>query len=210
MELGFWKIIFRILLAAFIGALAGLLFRSVLPAAGANGIAIGVAIIELVGGLATARNSAGVGIRFMLWLGEIVLAWPCAAWLLVMASWWAPAWLGLTDRGFRIGLAAAIACAIGMFAARHGYGRESARLVAIIVAVAIPAYAILAAVVSGDGLAVIAGCIAAAVAPATAGVAHVWPDGHYERLRTAGAICLIAMIAVIARLVVVAGFARMG
>lgn len=191
MELGFLKLIFRILLALLIGVLAGLLFRAVLPAPAANAVAVGVAVIELVGSLATAKSGGGHGIRFVLWLGEVILAWPIAAWVL--------AWAGLHDRGVRVGLAAAIACAVGMLAARHGYGRENARLVAIIVAVAIPAYAILAAVASDDGRAVIAGCLAAAVAPTTAAIAHVWPDAHYDRLMAASVVCLIAAGVVLAR-----------
>lgn len=191
MKMAFWKIVFRVLVALIIGAMAGLLFQAVLPKEEARLLGIGVTIAELVGSLATAQHGAGHGLRMMMRMGEVLLAWPLAAWVLM--------WAGVDHPGVRIGVAAAIASAVGMGAARHGNGRESARLVAVIIAVAIPCYVVLSAVASGDARSLIAACLACAVAPMTASVAHVWPDARRGQFVAASVVCAASSLAVFVR-----------
>lgn len=186
----FWKIAFRVLLAMIVGALAGALFKSVLPAALAYVVAIVVTVAELVASLASGQRGAGGSVRLMMRMGAVLLSWPITAWLLAFA---------FEDRGVRIGLAAAVASAIGMGAAKNGYGQDTARLFTVLVATAIPVYAALAAVLSGNGPAMIAACGATAVAPLTAAVANVWPATHHARLMTASAVCVAAGFAVFLR-----------
>ena len=183
-----WKLLFRVLLAAIIGSVAALLFRSVLPAAEAQVLGIVIGIVELAGSLVTSQHGAGAGIRVMLRSGEVLLSWPLAAWALMAA--------GLTDPGVRLGLAAAVASAVGMGAARFGYGKDSARLVAVIIAVSIPIYALVSAILGGEPKAMIAACVAASIAPITASVAHVWPDAHASRFVTASVLCGLGAAAV--------------
>lgn len=81
-------------------------------------------------------------------------------------------------------------------AARFGYGRDNARLVAVLIAVSIPVYALISAILSGEPKGMIAACLAAAVAPITASVAHVWPSSHASRFVTASVLCGGAAMAV--------------
>jgi hypothetical protein len=125
--------------------------------------------------------------RVLLKTGAAFLAWPGLAWGLLA--------LGLADRGVRIALAAAAASALGIFAAGHGQGREHARLAATLVAVAIPVYALAAALVGDTRLAAAAGCLAVAVAFVTAKVALVWPDRLEETMVGGAAIAICAGVA---------------
>lgn len=188
MGMTIWKIFFRLLLAVVIGAIASLLFQSVLPAKEAQALGLLIGAVELVGSLFTSQSGAGGGVRIMLRMGEVLLSWPVAAWALMAA--------GLHDPGIRLGLAAGIASAVGMGAARFGYGKDTARLVAVLVACAIPIYALVSALLSGDAKAMIAACLAAAVAPITASVAHVWPDTHSVRFVSASVLCVAGGMAV--------------
>lgn len=189
MGMTIWKILFRIALAAVIGAIASLLFQSVLPVAEAQVLGLVIGAVELAGSLFTSQSGAGGGIRVMMRMGEVLLSWPAAAWGLML--------LGMGDPGIRLGLAAGIASAVGMGAARFGYGKDSARLIAVLIAVAIPVYALVSAILGGDPKALIAGCIAAAVAPVTASVAHVWPSSHASRFVAASVLCAAAGVAVL-------------
>ncbi|HEU0276248.1 MAG TPA: hypothetical protein VFQ95_00275 [Rhodanobacteraceae bacterium] len=110
-----------------------------------------------------------------------------AAWALVV--------VGVPDRGVRIGLAAAVAAAVGMLASRHGSGRDSARLVTLIFAMLIPLYAALRAVFAGGAGAMAVACLAVAVAALTASLGNVWPDGYERKFTAAAGIALCAAAA---------------
>lgn len=181
---GIFRLALKLGVAVLVGWLAVLLFGQVLPRRVALGVGIVLGLLELAG--AASGGNRGP-LRLTLKLGEVVLTWPLAA--------LAFQFIGVTDRGTRIGLAAAIAAGVGMAASRHGSGRESARLLTLMLAMAVPVYAVARAVVAGQRLGMVAACLAAAVAPVTAGVANVWPDGHHSRLLAAAFIALAAAVA---------------
>lgn len=187
----FWRVLFRVLLAALIASLAAALFREVLPYTASYVLGGAVFIAELASGLATGRHAAGGGVRVVLALGEVLLAWPLAALVLNYLH-------VLPVRPERVAFAAMVACAVGALAARHGSGRDSKRLLAVAVACAIPVYALGAALLSGDRWAAAIGCMACAVAPLTASIAHVWPDAHHARLQDAFVVCGAAGFATLA------------
>lgn len=196
----FWKLVGRIILALVIGALAAALFHSVLPSGWAELIGLCIAVAEFAAGLFTSQHTAGGGIRTMLRMGEVTLSWPIAAWIVYGIERYALN-INSPDRGVQIGLGAACAALVGMAASRHGYGHESARLVSVLIACVIPAGVMLFAIAGSDHLGVLAAIVACAIAPVTAGVAHVWPDGHHLRLQYASMLCVAAGAAVMARLI---------
>ncbi|HEX7325346.1 MAG TPA: hypothetical protein VF292_08350 [Rhodanobacteraceae bacterium] len=145
-------------LVALAGALAAyILFKSVLPAPAVEAVSIVIFVAGLIGFIVTAKSGAGHGFRLLLRLGWVVLVWPLFAWALQYA--------GLHDRGVRIGLAAAAAAGVGLWLGQtKGSKEDTQRLMAVMAAVAIPAYAMIHALVSGDGSSLIAACVAVAVA----------------------------------------------
>lgn len=180
----------RVLIAVVVGVIAMYLFRSVLSARGAEAVGIIVAVAELGGSLLTSKSGAGHGFRFLVRLGEVVLSWPVAAYVLQ--------YVGVGDRDMRIGFAAAVSAAIGMLAQRHGSGRETRRLVTVACACAIPAYAMIHSILSGDAYAVIASCVAVAIALCTVRVAVPGlPPKHRDALvACAGAVLCAGVLAV--------------
>lgn len=159
-------------------AVAGWLLLQVLPVPAAWALAAVLAGIELVGG----RGSSGAGLRAVARLDATLLAWPAAALLLTYA--------GVADRDARIALAAAVAAAAGVAAARHGSGADSNRLWSVVAAVAIPAYAMLHTISLPvlDPLALTGSCLAAAVAVLVARSAIVWPPHQRAALAVGAAV----------------------
>lgn len=184
----FLKILFRLLIAIVVALIAMYLFRAVLPARVAYAVGIITGVAELAGSLMTSKSGAGHGFRLLLLLGEVVLAWPIAALALQYA--------GLDDRPVRIGFAAAVSAAVGLLGQRHGSGRDTKRLLTVIAATAIPAYSMLVALRSGDAFALIASCVAVAVALFTVRATQVLPAGHKDA--TVAAVCVVAAAAALA------------
>ena len=188
------SILIRLVIAVAIAAFADKYFAAVLPNIAAIAIAIGVALAELVGPAFAGKNGSGGGLRVLARCGAALVVWPGIAWLLELA--------GLADRDSRIAIAAACACGVGVLAAGHGQGRDNARLVTVIIAAAIPAYALLVAINGGSMLSVALGCLAVAVAPLTAQAAHVWPDAHKSKMMMASAVAVAAAVVAAARIFV--------
>jgi len=186
------RILLRLFFASLIFTLSWALFREVLPVTAACAVAIVLALAE-VAAPAIARSGAGNvggGLRLFVRLGATLIAWPIAAWTLEMA--------GLANRPTRISIAAAIASAVGVMAAGHGSGKDTVRLWAVVAAAAVPAYALMQALVSSpvDPLAVACGCGAVAVALLVARQAIIWPIEHERTLAfAAGAVTLAGVLA---------------
>jgi len=181
-----FKFVLRLIVAIVIAFVGYIYFGAVLPDKAAATVALSLALIELLAPMLS-KGGGGASLRVLVKTGAAFLAWPGIAWALLA--------LGLTDRGARIALAAAAASALGIFAAGHGQGREHARLAATLVAVAIPVYALAAALVQDTRLAAAAGCLAVAVAFVTAKVALVWPDRLEESMAGGAALAVCAGIA---------------
>jgi hypothetical protein len=191
MKDSFFGFVLRLLIAAVIATLGFLYFGAVLPQAAAAALAMVLAAVELLGPMFS-KGAGGASLRVLVRAGAALLVWPGLAWALLA--------LGLQDRGARIALAAAAASALGILAAGHGQGREHARLVTTLVSIAIPVYALAAALVQDTRIAVAMGCAAVAVAFVTAKLALVWPD-HLEDSMVAGAvIAIVAGFATVAPL----------
>ncbi|MHB1537484.1 MAG: hypothetical protein ACYCYN_03095 [Solirubrobacteraceae bacterium] len=169
----------RLFFAFLTFAVAGWLLLQVLPVPAAWALAGVLAAIELVGG----RGSSGAGLRAVLRLDATLLAWPLAALLLTYAD--------VADRDARIALAAAVAAAAGVAAARHGSGADSNRLWSVVAAVCIPLYAMLRTISLPvlDPLALAGSCLAAAVAVLVARSAIVWPPLQRAALLAGAAAC---------------------
>lgn len=183
------RILFRLLFASLTFALGWALFRHVLPEPAASAVAIVLALAELFAPVVirTGTNSGmGGGVRLFMRLGATLITWPLAAWGLSAA--------GLADRPARIGIAAAIASAVGVMAAGHGSGRDSVRLWSVAAAAAVPVYALAHALVAVpvDPLAVACGCGAVVVALLVARHANGWPIHHERVLALAAGAALLA------------------
>ena len=161
--------ILNFILAAVIGLVAAWLFVQVLPVPAAVTLAILIAFIELIGSL---KNGAGAGLRAVLTLDLVLLAWPLTAWVLLYA--------GVADRPTRVALAAAVAAAAGLAATRHGSGMDSRRLWSLVAALAIPTYAMAHTIILPiiDPPAMASACLAAGVAILVARAGNVWPKEH--------------------------------
>lgn len=183
--LDLFKFLLRLLIAVVIAWLGYMYFSAVLPDIAARAVAIVLAVVELLGPMFASRG--GASMRLLAKTGAAFLAWPGFAWMLLVG--------GVDDRGARIALAAAAASTLGVFAAGHGQGREHARLAATLVAVAVPVYALAAALVQGTRLAAAAGCLAVASAFVTAKVALVWPDRLEESMVVGAALAMCAGVA---------------
>ena len=183
------RILFRLFLAALTFALGWALFHQVLPLDAACGLAIVLAVAELLAPMVS-NNAAGGGARLFIRMGATLITWPLAAWALRAA--------GLADRPARIAIAAALASAVGVMAAGHGSGRDTVRLWAVAAAAAVPAYSLARALVSApvDPLAVACGCAAMVEALIVARQSIVWPAQHEQLLAiTAGAVALAGVLA---------------
>jgi hypothetical protein len=181
-----FKFLLRLIIAIVIAFAGYVYFGAVLPDKAAATVALILAVVELVGPMLT-RGGGGASLQVLGKTTVAFLAWPGIAWGLLA--------LGLTDRGARIALAAAAASALGIFAAGHGQGREHARLAATLAAVAIPVYALAAALVGDTRVAAATGCFAVGVAFVTAKVALVWPDRLEETMVGGAAIAVCAGVA---------------
>ena len=178
--------ILNVVLSLITGLVAAWLFMQVLPAPAAVILAVAVAVIELAGSL---KNGAGAGLRAVLALDLVLLAWPLTALVLVYA--------GIADWPTRVALAAAVAAAAGLAATRHGSGMDSRRLWSIVAALAIPTYAMLHTIVLPvlDPAAMASACLAAGVAIIVARAGNVWPKEHRElMLWAAGAAGVAGLV----------------
>ena len=184
--------ILNVVLAAAVGLVAAWLFIQVLPTPAAVILAIVIAVIELFGSM---KNGAGAGLRAVLALDLVLLAWPLTAWVLLYA--------GVTDRSTRIALAAAAAAAAGLAATRHGSGMDSRRLWSIVAALAIPTYAMAHTIILPvlDPAAMASACLAAGVAILVARAGNVWPAEHRNLMvwaagaaGVAGLACALPML----------------
>ena len=178
--------ILNFILALIVGLVAAWLFVQVLPTPAAVALAIIIAVIELFGSM---KNGAGTGLRAVLALDLVLLAWPLTALALVYA--------GVADRPTRIALAAAAAAAAGLAATRHGSGMDSRRLWSIVAALAIPGYAMLHTIILPvlDPPAMASACLAAGVAIIVARAGNVWPREHRDlMLWAAGAAGVAGLV----------------
>ena len=184
--------ILNFIFALLVGLIAAWLFVQVLPTPAAVSLAIVIAVIELFGSL---KNGAGTGLRAVLALDLVLLAWPLTALALVYA--------GVADRPTRVALAAAVAAAAGLAATRHGSGMDSRRLWSIVAALAIPTYAMLHTIVLPvlDPAAMASACLAAGVAIIVARAGNVWPAEHRNLMvwaagaaGVAGLVCALPLL----------------
>ena len=178
--------ILNVVLALLVGLVAAWLFIQVLPVPAAVTLAILIAFIELIGSL---KNGAGAGLRAVLTLDAVLLAWPLTALVLLYA--------GVADRPTRVALAAAFAAAAGLAATRHGSGMDSRRLWSLVAALAIPGYAMLHTIILPvlDPAAMAAACLAAGIAIIVARAGNVWPREHRDlMLWAAGAAGVAGLV----------------
>ena len=184
--------ILNVVLALLVGLVAAWLFVQVLPVPAAVALAIIIAVIELAGSM---KNGAGTGLRAILALDLVLLAWPLTALALTYA--------GIADRPTRVALAAAVAAAAGLAATRHGSGMDSRRLWSLVAALAIPAYAMAHTIILPvlDPPAMASASLAAGVAILVARAGNVWPKEHRELMfwaagaaGVAGLACALPML----------------
>lgn len=184
--------ILNFILAVLVGLVAAWLFVQVLPTPAAVALAIIIAIIEFAGSL---KNGAGAGLRAVLALDLVLLAWPLTSLALLYA--------GVSDRPTRIALASAAAAAAGLAATRHGSGMDSRRLWSIVAALAIPMYAMAHTIVLPvlDPPALASACLAAGIAILVARAGNVWPREHRDLMLyaagaagVAGLLCALPML----------------
>ena len=178
--------ILNIVLALLVGLVAAWLFMQVLPTPAAVTLAIVIAAVELIGSM---KNGAGTGLRAVLTLDLVLLAWPLTSLALMYA--------GVSDRPTRIALAAAVSAAAGLAATRHGSGMDSRRLWSIVAALAIPMYAMLHTIVlpAIDPPAMASACLAAGVAILVARAGNVWPREHRDLMFwAAGAVGVAGLV----------------
>lgn len=171
-------VFFRLLIAFVIAGVAYLYFGSVLPRPVAAVVALLIAAIELLGPMLGGQG--GLSLRVLAKLGVALLVWPGIAWAIIWSGY-------VADPDARVALAAAAASALGVFAAGHGQGKEHRRLVAVIVSLALPAYAVTLSLFDPSPLGVAGACLAVGVGAATAKIALVWPQRH-EDLMLAGSV----------------------
>lgn len=167
-------IIFRIALAILIAMLAGSYFAAVLPAPVAHTLAFVLAIAELIGPF---FNAQGAGWRLLLRIGVVLLVWPGVALLLQGA--------GVEDRALRVSLAAAAASTCGVFAAGQGHGKDTSRLVAILIGVAVPVYSLILAITTESQWGTAGACLAIATATWMVRMALVLPPLQSRALKLA-------------------------
>jgi len=131
-------------------------------------------------------GSLGGGLRLFSRLGATLVSWPVFAWLLEYA--------GMTDRAARIALAAAAASVAGLLAAGHGSGKDTARLWAIVAAVAVPSYAMTQTLLvqPADPLAFAAGSAALVVALLVSRQSLIWPQEQSRLLLIATGFVLVS------------------
>ena len=147
--IGFLHIFFRLLIALLIGAAAYKYFGLVLPPAATAAVAITLAVLELLsplflGARRGSTGGAGASLRLLgLFLKSAApaLLWPAAAWGVLQV---AP-----DQREAAIAAGAGFASLSALFAAGHGQGREGARLLAVLVALAVVSYGMLQTIPAG-------------------------------------------------------------
>lgn len=147
--MSFLSILFRMLFAILIAGAAYTYFGLVFPPIVAGVVAATLALLELLSPLfmGSRRNntgSAGASLRVLgLFLKSAApaLLWPAVTWAVLQI---APA-----HREAAIAAGAGLASLAALFAAGHGQGREGARLLAVLVALAVVAYGMLQAIPAG-------------------------------------------------------------
>jgi hypothetical protein len=183
-------VIRKVLLALAIYLAAYWLYGQVLSATQARVVALVLALAELFAPMIvpTGRTGMGAGgsIRALLSVGVTFAIWPILAIGLD--------YVGMVDRPARIALAAAMAATLGVFAARHGSGRDSLRMQTVLMTVAIPLFAMGQALTCAplDPLAVALACGGVAVALLVARRAIVWPKRHDRAAMTLAGASLTA------------------
>ena len=167
-------------IAVAIGILAAWLFSLVLPLPIAAVLGIVIGAVELVG------SARGQSIRALMRIDALILAWPVAAAALYFA--------GMTDRGLRIAIAAAVAAVFAGIAAGRGSGDDDSRMRIAILSVVIVGYALLRVLVRPlDPWALVAASAAAAVPLLiVSGGAIVLPRTHKTVLRVGAYLCVLA------------------
>lgn len=176
---GLGRFIFRLVIALVIAYAGFMYFGAVLPRSAAAVVALLLAALELFGPMLGGQG--GLSLRAMAKLGVALLVWPGLAWIIELSGY-------VPDRDARIALAAGIASALGVFAAGHGQGRENVRLVAVIVSLALPAYAITVALFDPNAMGVAAACLAVGIGALTAKIALVWPQRHEDLMLVCGGL----------------------
>jgi hypothetical protein len=175
------KFLLRLVLAVLIGVIGYGYFSLVFPVGVALVIAWGLGVAELLAPLIAGKGDSGGSLRVLLRVGAALLIWPALSWIAAKAG---------ADQVTAIVLGSAAACALGVLSARRGSGEDNARLAGVIVACALPLYALAIALPAGL-LPASAACLAAAVAPLTARQAHIWADRHEAHLLGAAAVALV-------------------
>jgi len=178
----------RICLAAVIGLTGYWLFGQVLPSTASTSLAAVLAAAEIVDPiLRRGTGGLGGGLRLFSRLGATLVSWPAFAWLLEYA--------GMTDRAARIAFAAAAASAAGLLAAGHGSGKDTARLWAIVAAVAVPGYAMMQTLLvqPADPLALAASSAAIVVALLVTRQSLIWPQEQSRLLLIATGFVLVSV-----------------
>ena len=147
--MSFLHILFRLTFALLIAGAAYQYFGLVLPPAAAAAVAITLAVLELLSPLFLGVRRGGTGgagaslrlLGLFLKSAAPALLWPAAAWAVLQA---AP-----DHREAAIAAGAGFASLSALFAAGHGQGREGARLLAVLVALAVVSYGMLQTIPAG-------------------------------------------------------------
>lgn len=176
------KILFHILIVVLTFLLAAWSFRAVAPQELAYAIAVVIVIAEIAVWLFTGKH--GGGTWMLIKLAVPLIVFPGAAWLAGHLFGWP--WY------YNVPIAAAVACASGALAARHGAGHESRRLAEVGIATIIPLYTLAYLTAAGAPWTGLACAVAAmAVAPFVLRIAVAWPRSHERLLSIAGGLCAV-------------------
>lgn len=190
-----WRVLLHIAVGLVVMAAAAWAYGTVLPQSAALALGIGLGSLEMVAPLFARHGISG---RMIFRAGVPLIVWPIAGLLLEWRPLHLPWLTGVV-------IASGVASAAGAGTHSHAQGRDSsARIIESLVAVAIPLYAIIIALVlDASALDMALAAAGAAVGCVVAYQSRTWPGRHESALLMSAAACACVAVAWI----VVAGVA---
>lgn len=181
-----WKILLHVVVGLIVGLIAAFVYSSVLPHAAAVVIGVVLGVLEMI---APAVSKHGISARTLFRVGVPFLVWPLVGLLLERGLHlpWLPGMV----------LASIAAACTGFSTHTHAKGHDSQnRIFESILALSIPLYALVTALVLGAGNAVMAlACAGAGVACVVAYQSRTWPGRHEQAALFCACACVVAGLA---------------
>lgn len=178
----FWRVLLHLVIGILIAVVALWAYATVLPAYVAIALGLGLGALEVVAPL-VARH--GISARLLFRAGLPLVVWPLAGLLFER----------LLHQPWLTGMVAAsiLAAASGFSTRSHAQGRDSqGRIIESVLAVAIPLYAIVTALVlHAAALTMALAAAGGAVACMVAYQSRTWPGRHETALLVGAATCAV-------------------